>query len=348
MTTVKGFEQRPDGIWEVRTVRTGSWLRRDRRTYTAKHRHPGRGHVGHPASAVQDARPGHAAPALRPAGRADPDQLRVDRRRREARGRPEPRPDARGGDHVVDPPDVGHPHRTRPLWQGLQRDGAAADADDRRGRPRGRRRAALEAAVGPGSRRSPPHDAVAQHPPVERTHADRPGHAAPGQFDHHLHQARQAGHPLVHQQAGTRRAEPELDSGRQPGHPPHRRKDRRRGRRNLGRTVQYAADRAFPRRRGDRRRRRARRHRPLPSRLGLSQPVCRRRRGDLGEPGRQPLAIHHRAGRAGRLAVAEQGRERRAAAAGRRAIAGWSRSRPTRPSSRPRRPARCAGCRAIT
>jgi cholesterol oxidase len=36
MTTVKGFEQRPDGLWEVRTVRTGSWLRRDRRTYTAE------------------------------------------------------------------------------------------------------------------------------------------------------------------------------------------------------------------------------------------------------------------------------------------------------------------------
>ncbi|WP_156687346.1 GMC oxidoreductase [Mycobacterium sp. Marseille-P9652] len=37
MTTVKGFEQRPDGVWEVRTVRTGSWLRRDRRTFTAEH-----------------------------------------------------------------------------------------------------------------------------------------------------------------------------------------------------------------------------------------------------------------------------------------------------------------------
>jgi cholesterol oxidase len=35
MTTVKGFEQRSDGLWEVHTVRTGSWLRRDRRTYTA-------------------------------------------------------------------------------------------------------------------------------------------------------------------------------------------------------------------------------------------------------------------------------------------------------------------------
>ncbi|SOX52372.1 GMC family oxidoreductase [Mycobacterium ahvazicum] len=37
MTTVKSFEQRSDGLWEVRTVRTGSWLRRDRRTYTASH-----------------------------------------------------------------------------------------------------------------------------------------------------------------------------------------------------------------------------------------------------------------------------------------------------------------------
>jgi cholesterol oxidase len=36
MTTVKSFEQRKDGLWEVRTVRTGSWLRRDRRTYTAE------------------------------------------------------------------------------------------------------------------------------------------------------------------------------------------------------------------------------------------------------------------------------------------------------------------------
>src|SRR6202789_420127 len=37
MTTVTNFEQRDDGIWEVRTARTGSWLRRDRRTFTASH-----------------------------------------------------------------------------------------------------------------------------------------------------------------------------------------------------------------------------------------------------------------------------------------------------------------------
>ncbi|ORV14681.1 GMC family oxidoreductase N-terminal domain-containing protein [Mycobacterium celatum] len=37
MTTVTGFEQRPDGMWEVRTVHTGRWVRRKRRTFTAKY-----------------------------------------------------------------------------------------------------------------------------------------------------------------------------------------------------------------------------------------------------------------------------------------------------------------------
>ncbi|MGE2689625.1 FAD-dependent oxidoreductase [Mycolicibacterium pulveris] len=37
MTTVTGFEQRGDGLWEVRTVRTGSWVRKKRRTITATH-----------------------------------------------------------------------------------------------------------------------------------------------------------------------------------------------------------------------------------------------------------------------------------------------------------------------
>jgi cholesterol oxidase len=35
MTTVTGFEQRADGVWEVHTVRTGRWLRKKRRTFTA-------------------------------------------------------------------------------------------------------------------------------------------------------------------------------------------------------------------------------------------------------------------------------------------------------------------------
>ncbi|MGV0715508.1 GMC family oxidoreductase [Mycolicibacterium sp. XJ662] len=37
MTTVTGFEQRADGLWEVRTVRTGSWVRKKRRKITATH-----------------------------------------------------------------------------------------------------------------------------------------------------------------------------------------------------------------------------------------------------------------------------------------------------------------------
>jgi cholesterol oxidase len=37
MTTVTSFEQRDDGVWEVRTARTGRLLRRNKRTFTAKH-----------------------------------------------------------------------------------------------------------------------------------------------------------------------------------------------------------------------------------------------------------------------------------------------------------------------
>jgi cholesterol oxidase len=37
MTTVTGFKQRSDGVWEVHTVRTGRWLRKKKRTFTATH-----------------------------------------------------------------------------------------------------------------------------------------------------------------------------------------------------------------------------------------------------------------------------------------------------------------------
>jgi cholesterol oxidase len=37
MTTVTGFAQRADGVWEIDTVRTGRWARKDRRTFTASH-----------------------------------------------------------------------------------------------------------------------------------------------------------------------------------------------------------------------------------------------------------------------------------------------------------------------
>jgi cholesterol oxidase len=35
MTTVTGFEQRADGLWEVHTARTGRWLRKKKKTFTA-------------------------------------------------------------------------------------------------------------------------------------------------------------------------------------------------------------------------------------------------------------------------------------------------------------------------
>ena len=37
MRTVTGFEQLPDGTWRVDTVRTGRWLRRQKRSFTATH-----------------------------------------------------------------------------------------------------------------------------------------------------------------------------------------------------------------------------------------------------------------------------------------------------------------------
>ena len=37
MTTVASFEPRSDGLWNVHTVRTGRWLRKKKRTYTASH-----------------------------------------------------------------------------------------------------------------------------------------------------------------------------------------------------------------------------------------------------------------------------------------------------------------------
>ena len=100
--------------------------------YTAKHVILAAGTWGtqHLLFKMRDAGP--TAPAVEAPRRADPHQLRVHRRRRATRGRPDSRSDARGGDHVVDPSDVGHPHRAGPLRQGLQRDGAAADVDDRR------------------------------------------------------------------------------------------------------------------------------------------------------------------------------------------------------------------------
>ena len=152
MTTVTGFEQRPDGVWEVHTARTGRWLRKQKRTFTATHVVLAAGTYGTQKLLFKMRDSGKLAEAVGQARRADPYQLRVDRRRRALGGARRSRPHPRRGDHVVDPPDLGHPHRARPLRQGLQRDGAAADLDDRRRGPRRHRRPAVAAVAGPGAR----------------------------------------------------------------------------------------------------------------------------------------------------------------------------------------------------
>ena len=113
MTTVKGFEQRPDGLWEVRTVRTGSWLRRDKRTFTAAHVILAAGTWG-----TQ-----HLLFKMRDTGKLPSlsEQLGVLTRTNSesivGAGRlkvsPGPGPDPRRGDHVVDPPDRRTPTSNR-------------------------------------------------------------------------------------------------------------------------------------------------------------------------------------------------------------------------------------------
>ena len=153
MTTVTGFEQRADGLWEVRTVRTGSWLRRDRRTFTATHLVLAAGTWGTQQLLFKMRDKGRLPRLSKRLGVLTRTNSESIVGARGLKVKPGPGPDPRRGDHVVDPPDAGHPHRTRPLRQGLQRDGAAADPDDRRRRSRGHRRAALEAVAAAGRAR---------------------------------------------------------------------------------------------------------------------------------------------------------------------------------------------------
>ncbi len=234
MTTVKGFEQRPDGLWEVRTVRTGSWLRRDRRTFTASHLILAAGTWGTQHLLFKMRDKGKLARLSQQLGvltRTNSESIvgaatldvapDLDLTHGVAiTSSIHPTPDTH-----IEPVRYGKGSNAMGLLQTLMTDGGWAQ---------GHRRAALEAVAGAGPRRPSRLTADDQCPPVERAHADRVGDAAPGQLDHHVHQAREAGYPLVHQQTGARRAEPVLDPGRQRGHPPHRRQDRRGGRRHLG------------------------------------------------------------------------------------------------------------------
>ena len=94
------------------------------------------------------------------------------------------------------------------------------------------------------------------------------------------------------------------------------------------RAVQRAADRPLHRRLHDRRLARDRRRRPLPAGVRLPRAARRRRVGDLGQPGREPVADDHRPGRAGDGVLAQQGRARPPPGARRGVPAARPRSRP--------------------
>ena len=140
--------------------------------------------------------------------------------------------------------------------------------------------------------------------------------------------------------ARSRRAEPGVDPQRPPRHAHPGRGNRRDRVWHLDRPVQHPDDRAFPRRRHDRRLTRHRSDRPLPPGLRLPGAAHRRRLGHLGQPWREPGAHHHRPGRASPSHVAQPRRTRPTARPRRRlpaAAAGCA-----TPSSRPRRRARRA------
>ncbi len=109
-------------------------------------------------------------------------------------------------------------------------------------------------------------------------------------------------------------------------------------RRQRRRALQPPADRALHRRLHDRRLPADRRRRRLPADVRPRGAARRRRVGRLGQPRRQPVADHHRPGRARDGLLAQQGRGRRAARARRRRTPGSRRWHPrTRSSRRPRR-----------
>jgi choline dehydrogenase-like flavoprotein len=234
MTTVTGFSQRPDGTWEVETVRTGRWARKSRRTFTARHLILAAGTWG-TQKLLFKMRDSGTLPKLS-------DKLGVLTRTNSesivGAGRMEARPDLDLTHGVaitssIHPTPDTHVEPCR-YGKGSNAMGPAADADDRRPRPGRFGRAALEAVVHqrrPGSAR---HAAHAQSAALERAHDDLAGDAAPGQLDHHLHQEGRAGRTPDDQQAGPRRAQPDVDPGRQRSHPADRREDRRRRGRNLG------------------------------------------------------------------------------------------------------------------
>ena len=343
MTTVKGFEQRSDGLWEVRTVRTGSWLRRDQRTFTASHVILAAGTWGtqHLLFKMRDkGKLPRLSKRLGVLTRTNSESIVGAGRLNGLAGSGL---DPRRGDHVVDSPDVGHPHRTLSLRQGLQRDGAAADPDDRRLRVRrapmcrggsscwttpARIRGNMLRLLNPRQWSERTMIAlVMQHLDNSITTFTKRGKLGIRWF------SSKQGHgepnptwiPVGNEV--TRRIAAKIDgvAGGTWGELF-----------NIPLTAHFLGGAVI----GD-----SPEHGvidPYHRVYGYPTLLGGGRRRDLGEPGRQPVAVHHRASRAGCLAVAEQGRERPAAAAGRRLPAAGA-DHASAPGGAPR----CTGCAAL-
>ncbi|WP_449344772.1 aldehyde dehydrogenase family protein [Streptomyces narbonensis] len=274
-------------------------------------------HVRHADPAAPDEGRRPAAPDLAAARRAHPYQLRGPGRR--ADHQPALPQEARQGEgrlhpgrrhHLLDPPRREHPHRAGPVRQGLQLHG-------RHDRPPGALRGP------PGAQLVPQH---AEAPDARRPRALQPalvgadhhrsGHAVPGQLPDDLPQARRDRKGPAHGPAGARGAEPGPDPGGHQGRDPPRRGDQRLRRLQHRRADGHPAHRPLPGRLPDRRRRRVRRHRPVPPALRAPRDLRRGRGGRLRQPRRQPVPDDHGSGGAGDVVLAEQGRGGPAAAAG--------------------------------
>ena len=287
-----------------------------------------RGHARHAAAAARHARRRHACPgsrrgwATRPAPtprRCSAPPARTEHASTTARAWPSRRRST----------PTSTPTRAGALRQGQQRHRPAADRAGRRRRP--------AAALAEGARRHRRHPrGVRPQPlgaPLVGAHRHRAGHAEPRQ-QHHRHRP-----PREVRRLGA------LTSRPGPGEPnptwiPGGHEAARRIADEIGgvpggaftdlvdipMTAHFLGGCAIGADAGDR-------ASSTPTTgCTATRPHGRRRLGGLGEPGREPLADHHRAGRAGDGAVAQQGRGRRPARARRGLPAG--RARPAAPSRR--------------
>ena len=185
-----GFEPLPDGTWRGDTVRTGRWLRRQQRSFTATHVVLAAGTWG-TQRLLFKMRDKGKLPKLS-------DRLGVLTRTNSesilGAGRPRVTPDLDlthgvaitssihpDPDTHIEPVRYGKGSNAMGLLQTLMIDGSGPEGTDV---PRWRQFLAQRA-------RASTHPLPsAQRAAVERAHGDRAGDAAPGQLDHHVHRAR--------------------------------------------------------------------------------------------------------------------------------------------------------------